>query len=220
MSSLIEKFDSLAINDEKERKDIYGYVFRTKKSKNYFFCKNDFIVIPSFDEKKMILCKLVLQKPEYCFICFKCENLTILENMDNVEDYAKSKNKSCIHKKLCKVIFAENISKNYNISPEINYIEVLQKGKVCISLVHPSQDNKKTRLPGIVVLNSRTTKPKCDTCEGKKCIHVNLYREGANNRENEIEMNTLDELPTRKINSEKSKSVNPMDPSGKVTFLE
>jgi hypothetical protein len=60
-----------------------------------------------------------------------------------------------------------------------NFVEVLENGRKCLALVHPCQDSKK-RLPEVVVLNSRTTKPKCHTCEGKKCIHINIYIEGAN----------------------------------------
>ena len=30
-----------------------------------------------------------------------------------------------------------------------------------------------------VTRNSRTINPKCHTCEGKKCVHVNIYKDGA-----------------------------------------
>ena len=176
MASLVEKLDALSINDEKERKDLFGYIYRTKQSKNYFICENDFIVIPNCDNKKMVLCKLVRHESGNCFLCFACENSTVFENM-NIEHYVKTKPLSCIHINLCKVIFAEISSKKASIPEHCNYVEVLNKEKVLIALVHPIQD-KMGRLPGIVVLNSRTTKPKCDTCEGKKCVHVNIYNEG------------------------------------------
>ena len=107
MTSLVERFDSLSINGEKEREDLFGYVFRTKKAKNYFLCNNDFIVIPSFDEKKMVLRKLERSISELCFLCFECENLTVFENMRSTENFVHTKSTSCIHVKLCKIIFAE-----------------------------------------------------------------------------------------------------------------
>ena len=83
MSSLVEKLDALSIDDEKERKDLFGYIYSTKPSKNYFICENDFIVIPNCDNKKIVLCKLVRLESRNCFLCFACENSTVFENMNN-----------------------------------------------------------------------------------------------------------------------------------------
>ena len=158
MASLVQSLDALQISDDEKRKDMYGYVYRTKKSRNYFHCSLDYIVVPSFDEKKMILCKLERARGLNCFVCFECEHVTALENMK-----LASKESSCIHVQLCSVLFSDMTCEKTHIST----VEVLQNGSKCVSLVHPPPD-KKRRLPGIVVLNSRTTKPKCHTCQGKK----------------------------------------------------
>ena len=120
----------------------------------------------------------------------------------DLENYAKTKPCDCIHINLCKVIFSDIPSKNKTPHTASNYVEVLKKEKVIIALVHPVQD-KKGRLPGIVVLNSRTTKPKCQTCSGKKCVHVNIYIEEAKN----------EGLPAKKLDAIKQPSNNPLDPS-------
>ena len=52
MASLVKSLDGLKISDEKERKGMFGYVYRTKTSRNYFHCSQDYIVVPSFNEKK------------------------------------------------------------------------------------------------------------------------------------------------------------------------
>ena len=57
---------------------------------------------------------------------------------------------------------------------EGHYIEVLPSHKQAISLVHPFTESKEN--PGIIV-DSRSTKPKCHTCKGFKCLHVNIYME-------------------------------------------
>ena len=49
---------------------------------------------------------------------------------------------------------------------------LLDDKKLKISLVHPSEEHNK--IPGIVIVNSRTSKPKCHTCKGFKCLHVNI----------------------------------------------
>ena len=82
--------------------------------------------------------------------------------------------------------------------------------KKCVALVHPIKDTKK-RQSGIVVVNSRTTKPKCHTCEGKKSVHVNIYMEGASN-EDTVEVNVEDDLPTKKMDNKSLNSTNQFDP--------
>ena len=139
-----------------------------RRQKHIFLCEGGFIVIRSFDGKKYILCKMECGS-ERCFLCFDCENRTVYEYMNNVDKYTQSKKTECIHVKLCIILYSESEPIKQIDLAQNNYIEVLcQKSKECISLVHPIQD-KKARLPGIVVLNSRTINPKCHTCEGKKC---------------------------------------------------
>ena len=87
---------------------------------------------------------------------------------------------------------------------------MLENDKKCVALVHTIKDTKK-RQPGIVVVNSRTTKPKCHTCEGKKCVHVNIYMEGASN-EDTVEVNVEDDLPTKKMYNKSLNSTNQFDP--------
>ena len=95
MTSLVERLDALQISDKKSRKYMFGYIYRTKKAKQYFLCTEDYMVIPSFDEKKFILCKIVRDK-DNSFICFLCDHRTVL---DNISQQSK-KTSSCIHAKL------------------------------------------------------------------------------------------------------------------------
>ena len=74
---------------------------------------------------------------------------------------------------LCQIL----ISDTKPVKPldsKTNCVEVLENGTKFLALVHPCQDSK-NQMPGVVVLNSRTRKPKCHTCEGKKCRHINIY---------------------------------------------
>ena len=109
MTTLVEKLNALNIDDKKQRKDLFGYIYRVKKGHKFYLCKNDFVVIQSFDEKKMILCKLERSKNGNIFICFECENLTLFENMGNVDNFAKTKSSTCPYLKLylrsCSILF-------------------------------------------------------------------------------------------------------------------
>ena len=90
MTTLVEKLNALNIDDKKQRKYLFGYIYRVKKGHKFYLCKNDFVVIQSFDEKKMILCKLERSKNGNIFSCFECEHLTLFEHMGNVDNFAKT----------------------------------------------------------------------------------------------------------------------------------
>ena len=77
MTSLVNKLDSMTLNDNISRNDLFGYICRVKKAKAHFLCEGGFIVIPSFDGKKYILCKMGCGS-ECCFLCFDCENRCVL----------------------------------------------------------------------------------------------------------------------------------------------
>ena len=128
----------------------------------------------------------------------------------NIEHTMKTKPLSCIHINLCELFFAEIPCQKASIPEHSNHVEALKKNKKVL-IVHPIQD-KRGGLPVIVILNSRTTKPKCDTCDGKKCLHVNIYREGAE-KGKDVEINILDDLPAKKLTAKKQKSNNYLDPS-------
>jgi hypothetical protein len=76
--------------------------YRTKKANQYFLCSDDYMVIPSFDEKKCILRKIVRDK-DNTFICFQCDHRTVL---DNISQQSK-KTSSFIHAKLCQTLFSD-----------------------------------------------------------------------------------------------------------------
>ena len=48
MTTLVEKLNALNIDDEKQRKDLFGYIYRVKKGHKFDLCKNYFVVIQSF----------------------------------------------------------------------------------------------------------------------------------------------------------------------------
>ena len=94
----------------------------------------------------------------------------------------------CDQTEPCTVLFNEEMVED-DKSPENNEVKILQRSPEFITLIYPAKALDK--LPGIVVLNSRSTKPKCHTCQGKKCMHVNIYSENAFSHEEE------EDLPTK-----------------------
>ena len=114
MTSIIQKLEVLSIS-ENERAALIGYLTRTKKSKKYFRCKNDYVVIPNFDNKKYLLCKIIRNLKSQSFLCLECQNETIFENMNDVEQFIKTKGSKCVHEQLCEVLFHfDDAVDNYN----------------------------------------------------------------------------------------------------------
>ena len=58
MTSLVNKLDSMTLNDNTSRKDLFGYICRVKKAKAHYLCEGEFIVIPGFNGKKYIFAAL------------------------------------------------------------------------------------------------------------------------------------------------------------------
>ena len=46
MTSLVERLDALQISDEKSRTDMFGFIYRTKKAKQYFLCSDHWGPLP------------------------------------------------------------------------------------------------------------------------------------------------------------------------------
>ena len=87
--------------------------------------------------------------------------------------------------------------------------------------MHPSGDSEK--IPGIIVVNSRSTKPKCHTCKGFKCLHINIFLEGVSKKETMKTRNTKiltsDEaitLKAIKMDALSEKCKNELDPTDKT----
>ena len=126
MSTIIQKLEALSL-DESERSDLIGYLTRTKKSKKYYRCRNDYVVIPSFDAKKYLLCKQIKSFESHSFLCLECQNATIFDNMNDVEKFVKTKTSQCVHEQLCKILFhCEDAEKEVF---EDSYVEVLLKSE-------------------------------------------------------------------------------------------
>ena len=112
------------------------------------------MVIPNFDNKKYLLCKIIRNLKSQSFLCLECQNETIFENMNDVEQFIKTKGSKCVHEQLCEVLFHFDDAVD-KVHEERNIEVLLKSEKEHISVVHPPADEKR-KSPGIVIINSRT----------------------------------------------------------------
>ena len=163
MSDLISKFDNLTLGSSDEEKNtLHGYICKIKSSKLYFECEDNYFVISDQSGSKFILCQRKFLAKDAYISCLNCKNQITYENMKNIDDVKTLKSEYCEHAKVCEILFGENGKKQHN--RQEHYIEILlpgEKSKQTISLVHPADESAK--MPGIIVVNSRSTKPKCHT---------------------------------------------------------
>ena len=148
---------------------------------------NIMCVVQELRGSSFVPCRKVRQKDDRANISLKFTNMTVFHNLRNVKNIDGIKKDYCDHAKLCSVLFSEvSITSQ---AQDQNEVEVLKKSSEF--LVHPVDSLNKTS--GVVVILSKATKPKCHTCQGKKCVHVNIYVDFANSSKEGKE------FPTKKI---------------------
>ena len=165
MSDLVTKLDNLSPGEDRSK--MFGYIWRTKQKKNYFACKNNYFVVPDVRGSALVLCRKV-KKNDEGYICLKCTDMTVFKNLGNIKNFEALKKEYCDHARLCTVLF-DKVGVSPDKTQDKNEVEVLKSSSEF--LVHPADISKK--LPGVVVISRQATKPKCHTCQGKKCVHVN-----------------------------------------------
>ena len=202
MSELAAKLDNLSLGEERSK--MFDYIWRAKKNKKFYACKNNYLVVPELKGSSYVLCRKVGHKGDQAYVCLKCTNMTVFENLGNVKNFDGLKKEYCDHAKLCSVLFCEVPIDSQ--AQDQNEIEVLKKSSEF--LVHPVDSLNKTS--GVVVIHCRATKPKCHTCQGKKCVHVNIYLDIAKSSKDG------EEFPTKTIqNKQKDENISELDPANK-----
>ena len=83
MSSLAAKLDSIGVS---ERIILVGYIWRTKQNKRYYFCKDDYLVIPENDSSSLVLCNKVTKGQCNGYVCLKCSDMTVFGNLGSVQN--------------------------------------------------------------------------------------------------------------------------------------
>merc|ERR1739838_283051 len=86
---------------------MFGYFWRAKKNETFYACKNNYLVVPELKGLSFVLCRKVEQKDDQAYICLKCTNMTVFNNLRNFKNFDGIKKDYCDHAKLCSVLFSE-----------------------------------------------------------------------------------------------------------------
>lgn len=105
MSALADKLNALIVGGE--RSVLFGYIWRTKRSKKFYSCQDNYLVVPDVEGSKLILCQKRNIDDFYFFICFQCAKSTVFENLGNIKNVDEITKDYCMHAKLCTILLSE-----------------------------------------------------------------------------------------------------------------
>ena len=137
------------------------------------------MIMEEEDKNKYILLDIVKTSVDnqVSYICPKCFSVFFGEFLSC--EIAADQFKSCIHTKLCNIIWGDEYDIEVNVSEdddEEELIEILSEKPRYMAVIHPSRKSPKG--PGVVVLSSKMLKPKCVVCSGQDCcIHLRIHKE-------------------------------------------
>ena len=161
------------------------------------------------NHKKFIILNLVqtVDENKNVYICSKCSHLSfssLLTNFVAAEDF-----RPCLHSQLCCLIWGDNnLVRGNEDENNLDLVEVITEKPRYLAVVHPAKSLSKD--PGIVMLSTKTLRPKCIVCRGNDCcVHLRIHSEQyKRKRENESESDSedsdtimslrVDKLPHRK----------------------
>ena len=176
---ITERFNELDCSDD-EKNTLHTYLFSCLgEGKNFRLKRNRVMITEEEDKNKYILLDIVKTSVDnqVSYICPKCFPVFFGEFLSS--EIAADQFKSCIHTKLCYIIWGDEYDIEVNVSEDDDdedLIEILSEKPRYMAVIHPSRKSPKG--PGVVVLSSKMLKPKCVVCSGQDCcIHLRIHSE-------------------------------------------
>ena len=215
-----ERFQLLTC-PESEKQILRDYLFSClAEGANYKLKRNRVMIMEQKNKNKFIILELVPTSDEnkQMYICPKCSHIDVSNFL--TEAVPCEQFESCLHTQLCVIIWGNMVQLHLDIldDEEEDLLEVVTESPQYMAVVHPS--NKSSKGPGIVILTSKTLKPKCIVCPGQDCclhlkIHMAQYKRGLEQdekTENENKRLRINRLVP--VNPQKKNSIDPdkLDP--------
>ena len=124
MQAVVDVLDNM--NESQERKDfLMGYLNRAQLTQRVFASTDGYAIVPDEEMKKLLITQAVIGKEgEKCFICYKCDDLTSLDNAKNVNMKEKLQ---CNHAIIADFLFANNEITDFDSTK--NVVDVVKNDK-------------------------------------------------------------------------------------------
>ena len=220
---ITERFRSLDCT-ESEKEILHNYLFACLDEGKSFKLKRNLVMILQHEHKnKFMILKVVKTSIEnqIAYICSKCFKTSFGEFLST--EIQADKFKSCIHTKVCNLIWGSNYDIEVDIMDDVDddLVEVISEKPRYMAVIHTSR--KSSKGPGVVVMTSKMLKPKCFVCKGQdSCIHLRIhskrYKEQSENV-NEVDkkrlrMERVDPVKPKKKNNDDPTILDPFQNEG------
>ena len=213
--SVSKRLQHLRCSD-KEKKILSEYLFSClADGKNFKLKRNRVMISENVTKNKFIILELVptADEDKQMYICPKCSNINLCNLLTS--SVPADQFKTCIHSELCNLIWGDTVNLDVDIidDKEEDLVEIITEVPRYMAAIHPS--SKSPKGPGVVVLTSKTLKPKCVVCPGQdSCIHLAIhmqqYKRGL--KESNTEGNESKKLRINKIDPKRPQKKNEIDP--------
>lgn len=175
---ITERFKKLECSST-EKEILQAYLFTClAEGKTYRLKRNRVMIMEQENKNKIILLDIVKTSidNQVSYICPKCFPILFGEFLSC--EISADKFKSCIHTKLCNIIWGDEYDIEVNVMDDDDdndeLIEVISEKPRYMAVIHPSRKSPKG--PGVVVISSKMLKPKCVVCSGQDCcIHLRIH---------------------------------------------
>ena len=157
--------------------ELQSALFEVMKECNFFKLRRNKVLIKNVNSEtknKFVILNVhfVCENAYYC--CPLCSDQKIVDCLS--ESCSPETLPSCIHSDVCRILWGEDIAIENDIDEESSIIEIIKQEPIYMAAVHPPMQSKKKS--GLVVLTTKTLKPKCITCSsrGKNfCLHLKIH---------------------------------------------
>ena len=152
---ITERFKDLACS-EKEKELLQAYLFSCLgEGKNHRLQRNRVMIMEEENKNKYIILELVRTSNEnkLCYACPKCFPVKYAEFLSST--IPADKFKSCIHTKLCNLIWGDEYDLQIDIVDddlEDDLVEIISEKPQYMAAIHPSQKSPKG--PGVVIIHN------------------------------------------------------------------
>ena len=162
---------------ESEKQNLYKYLFACLDvGKSFKLRRNRVMILKPEHKNKFIILKVVKTSIEnqVAYICPQCFKSSFGEFLSS--EIQADKFKSCIHTKLCNLIWGNeyDIEVDIDDDEDEDLVEVITEKPRYMAVIHPSRRSSKG--PGVVAISSKMLNPKCVVCKGEdSCIHLRIH---------------------------------------------
>ena len=201
--SVTKRFNEMQCSPA-EKESLQSYLFTLLSAGSNFRLKRNRVMIQEHDHKnKYVILDIVRTsvENEVYYLCHKCFPVSYGNFLSG--GISRENFKTCIHSKICFLIWGGSYDIEVNIEnedddEESDLIEVLASKPRYMAVVHPNKTYSKG--PGVILISSKMLRPKCAVCSGQdSCCHLKIHLSHYNKQDDAVDANPSKRLKVDRV---------------------